>query len=471
MKKILSILAIGTCTLVQAQTLDNMLDLTSVQTHGTARYTALGGAFTALGNDISGLHYNPAGIGVFRRDHINFSFGIQGTTSNTTYGGVSDNDLRANILFENLGFVKTFKGKGNNSFAFGLSYVKKANFDRNVRASTVNSQGETLADFWFLNAQGATPEELLNDGWLEERLAYDNFLFDLDSSGTIGIANFTTDASINQSYVIDKTGGSHDFAVSFGGRYKRYLNWGVSLNVPYTSTYTISTYRESGFAANSDLNNHFIVREEGFSATGINANFGIIFTPAQWVRLAASYQTPTPYRYFSNYTIDATTAFNNGDQFNAEPFVSNDAGRMLTPAVLRAGLAFVVGKAGFISASYERSDLDNSSTDFDFDQTQINNNLGVRETFRLGAELRLQQYFLRGGYVYTSNPFQGDAAFYENRNMYTGGVGYRTKNYAFNISYVQSQTNRNLATYGTDSNDLVEDLSQGNLVLGLSVMF
>ena len=37
---------------------------------GTARFMSMGGAFTALGGDISTLSQNPAGIGVFRASEM-----------------------------------------------------------------------------------------------------------------------------------------------------------------------------------------------------------------------------------------------------------------------------------------------------------------------------------------------------------------------------------------------------------------
>ena len=37
---------------------------------GTARFMSMGGAFTALGGDISTLSQNPAGIGVFRTSEM-----------------------------------------------------------------------------------------------------------------------------------------------------------------------------------------------------------------------------------------------------------------------------------------------------------------------------------------------------------------------------------------------------------------
>ena len=42
---------------------------------GTARYVGMGGALGALGADISVISWNPAGIGLYRKNDIAFTFG------------------------------------------------------------------------------------------------------------------------------------------------------------------------------------------------------------------------------------------------------------------------------------------------------------------------------------------------------------------------------------------------------------
>ena len=51
---------------VSAQNVDDALRYSQIFYGGTARFMSMGGAFTAIGGDISSLSQNPAGIGVFR---------------------------------------------------------------------------------------------------------------------------------------------------------------------------------------------------------------------------------------------------------------------------------------------------------------------------------------------------------------------------------------------------------------------
>ena len=51
---------------IKAQNVDDALRYSQIFYGGSARFNSMGGAFTALGGDISTLNQNPAGLGVFR---------------------------------------------------------------------------------------------------------------------------------------------------------------------------------------------------------------------------------------------------------------------------------------------------------------------------------------------------------------------------------------------------------------------
>ncbi len=60
--------------------------------YGTARSMAMGGAFGALGGDISGISVNPAGIGIYRSSEIVGTFGFSNQKS--TVGSLSRSKKR-----------------------------------------------------------------------------------------------------------------------------------------------------------------------------------------------------------------------------------------------------------------------------------------------------------------------------------------------------------------------------------------
>ena len=61
---------------VSAQSAVDAYTLSQNETRGTARFMAMGGAFTALGGDLSTLNQNPAGIGVYRGSDVGFTLDV-----------------------------------------------------------------------------------------------------------------------------------------------------------------------------------------------------------------------------------------------------------------------------------------------------------------------------------------------------------------------------------------------------------
>ena len=54
---------------INAQYVSDGLRYSSGETQGTARFKAMGGAFGALGGDISAISINPASAAIFNRSH------------------------------------------------------------------------------------------------------------------------------------------------------------------------------------------------------------------------------------------------------------------------------------------------------------------------------------------------------------------------------------------------------------------
>ena len=57
--------------MIYAQTETEILNYSRLSYAGSARAAAMGGAFGALGGDISSWNLNPAAVGVFRKSSVN----------------------------------------------------------------------------------------------------------------------------------------------------------------------------------------------------------------------------------------------------------------------------------------------------------------------------------------------------------------------------------------------------------------
>merc|ERR1712054_514004 len=92
MKRILTFIMVLACTLASAQTIDDVLRYSTENLQGTARFQAMGGAFGALGGDLSALNVNPAGSAVFNYSEIGFT----GTNYNRNNDAFFGNSVRNN---------------------------------------------------------------------------------------------------------------------------------------------------------------------------------------------------------------------------------------------------------------------------------------------------------------------------------------------------------------------------------------
>ncbi|MDR0738411.1 MAG: hypothetical protein LBF39_04985, partial [Prevotellaceae bacterium] len=120
------VLTIGVVNSAKAQGAWDGLILSQTQYEGSARFTAMGGAFAALGGEFTTLSINPAGIGVYRNSEFTFSLAFNHGNTDAGYLGNTVNDSYAKLSVNNLGIV--FGGiranEGLVSFNWGVGYNK-----------------------------------------------------------------------------------------------------------------------------------------------------------------------------------------------------------------------------------------------------------------------------------------------------------------------------------------------------------
>lgn len=118
----------------------------------------------------------------------------------------------------------------------------------------------------------------------------------------------------------------------------------------------------------------------------------------------------------------------------------------------------MIGNRALISADIDYVDYSTTklSIDQNGDQDIINsNNNTIRNNYkeavnyRVGGEFKVDDYVsLRAGYGFKGSPVQGASKF--ETNYYTGGIGYRIKNYFLDAAFQRVQTNTELAPYILD---------------------
>lgn len=464
MKKI-SILAIalGITLTTQAQNFEDVVRFSRQPNSGTARSAAMGGAFGALGGDLSAISKNPAGIGVFRKSEIGFTPFVNVATTKSGAGAPA----RTSFQLGDLGAVIThyspaFDWKGIN---FSVNYSNLNNFNRNTR-QVIGSSYNSFTDALAAQSYG-TPTDYL-DGYTTG-LAYDAFLinFHEDEKGQIYYTS-VLDLSDVHEYVaqvknIEEDGYQGEYTFAFGTNYKDKLYLGMSIGIQSIYYKMNSTYVEApDLDSPSELDYYSFQEYKKMSGVGTNLKFGMIYRPIPELRIGAAIHTPTWYsmnydmstRFISEFitkTDDRT-----GREYDYYDIPSYDFSvdyDMRTPWRAVLSIATILGQKAIISADYEyikytNAEYQNASDDHDYNLENADIKAYLRPThnFRAGAEYRLNSLFsLRAGYAFWDSPYYEAVKKSNNRiQSVSAGVGFNMGAFycdaAFVHKYMKNQT-------------------------------
>lgn len=496
MKKVLLVLimtlAIGG---VNGQTIDNINLLNTRGLHGTARYTAMGGAFTALGNDLSAIHINPAAAAVFRQGTAGVSFGFQNQYDETSFLEAKNESSNFRFLFENAGFVSSF-GKAKTPFVLSVTANKIADFNSNFSVTGVNRfdantrTGITLGEYWLDGASGMDGVrgldvfQMEDQGFLQEASATDALVIATDTDGVAFGLEYAFDDASDVSYVFEERGYSDEIQISLGSRLSDRLFYGLSLGFPYMNYSTRSVIKESGFSDSSYTHSYSLNQFNEVRANGFNIKLGIILKPLQMLRIGASYQSPTWYgvREYYSFRVDGFSA--NGTVSGYEYAFDDINYGLTTPAIYRAGAALVLLRSLVVSLDYEYTDARNinlTSRDaynyLEAEQDYINV-ANASQTLKAGAELRIGQVFLRGGARYRQSNFNEPDYFISDDWNYSAGLGFANKDFSLDLAYTLNRYTRNFYVHPflEDDNNpsralAGDDISKGNLIVSASFNF
>ncbi len=502
----LPLLAIG-------QTAFDAYQMSRYDLRGTARFMSMGGAFGALGGDLSTLNQNPGGIGVYRKSEIGFTLDIemQSTSAKSTLDNMTQN--KTNALVNNFGYVGSAY-TGNDImpiFNWGFSYNRAASFNRRYKG-TVDMNG-SLSNYiaGYTTADGWTGDHLSNSDenfwdrnhapWLSI-LAYNSFMINPVSGTnqynglwqdgkTYGVADFDVE---EQGYV-------DEYEINLGGNISNTVYWGIGLgisDIDYKQYVYYEEYLNNALLPIVDNDGQVVAgqptatpNDVGFgldsrkhiSGTGFNFKAGVIVRPINELRLGFAIHTPTYYNLTQNNDgiVDYGYGYSDGvlkPGYVGSPIESYDW-KLRTPWRMIVSAATVIGSNAIISVDYEYRPYQNMTTKFgDGDNVtdvngDIKNYYKAANIIRLGAEYRLSKNLsIRAGYAYESNP-TGTEVKNDNLTVFTSGpydtgttpsytldnstqyitcgVGYHYKNFYADAAYVHKSRKSEFHPYTGDN--------------------
>lgn len=449
---------------------------------GTARSMAMGGAFGALGADLSTASTNPAGIGVFKHSNLSFSPSVLMTNVDAKFNGTLATNDKLSMMFNNAGFTFGIKNKDNTLKAvnFAVGYNRYNNFAQNYSISGTNDKGSML-DAFMLDANGNSVDNLDN---FSTYRAWDTYLLDLVDTmpGTTDYINpLWWYGTPKYGQTVSKTGqvkgGAGETFFTSSVNINNFLYLGATIGLQTFNYNSMTTYSEQYTNDNDTILKSFSYTEYlNDNGTGVNFKAGFLLRPFDFVRLGGAFHSPTYFDIDDKYSTSMESNWvkpdNNG---NLDYQSSTDENyynfHLLTPMRLLGNLGFIVGNFGLISFDYEYADYSSmrlSANDYMFtDENQnIRDQFQATNNFKAGAELRLGMVSLRGGYAYFGNPYKN--ASYE-KTQITGGIGFSSQNIYIDFAYIHDVQKYNVYLYDGYKDEPVPEVTNTRGIINVTM--
>ncbi|MCC5930292.1 MAG: hypothetical protein JJU28_13670 [Cyclobacteriaceae bacterium] len=483
---------------------------------GSARIQGMGGAQVALGGDISSALSNPAGLGFYNRSEFSFTPSVNTLNNRSTYLGNQTNDMRTRFNIDNLGVVfnrtrPDHKPGAWRGGSFAISYSKVAEYNSNVFFSGMNPYNDIIDMFvQQANFQDVNPNQL---GGLPRR-AFDTYMIsefnDVFSTPQGEVASPfyertffwefpNEDFPTRQSEQIETRGSQNYLSFAGGGNFDDLIYIGAGLNISTLNFIQSKFYREE-YPTGSIMQRTSLSETLELDGTGISGSFGVIGRIMDNMTLGVSLITPTYYLFNETYFSRLQAIYNNfnmrdyadlflanedliipadpapGYQFTFLDYEENVTLRtensdisdsdffewnLTTPMRINGGLAYFLGKSGFITADIEYVDYSTMNIRGRgvslFDQNQrARSNFTNTINLRFGGEWRISSFRARAGFASFGDPYRSRAGSGDGnrtRQVVSLGGGYRSNTFFIDLAAVTTFANSLYAPYTVDAVD------------------
>jgi hypothetical protein len=439
---------------------------------GTARNQAIGGASGSLGGEFSTLFGNPAGLGFYKTDELVITPGYNLYNNKNTYkGNLSKSELNKFNLGAS-GVIFAFDNYPTHTvrnFTIGIGVNRSADFNNQVSYSGLNKTSsyseKYLEELIHNNVQD--PNRAADSYPYGSSLAFNTYWIDTISGANGSVAGYRSLApvltGVNQRNTISSSGGVTDIAFGGAVNLRDKLFFGGTLTVPVLNYDRNSVFKETDATGSTTNNFASATVNENLRTTGygLNAKFGVIYKPVEYVRLGLAIHSPTFYELTDKYSTEIITDLEGYGgagikKQSSLDFNNNEPGKfkynLSTPWRVIASGSYVFREVenvkrqrAFITADIEYinykaasfSAYDNSDTSATGYFKELNNVIDQQYkgalNVRLGGELKFNTVMFRLGGAYYGKPYRNEKA---NKVKLSGGLGYRNKGFFADLTYV-----------------------------------
>lgn len=342
-----------------------------------------------------------------------------------------------------------------------ISFNQKSDLNKALRITGYNEYSSRINEF-STTANGLTIDDL---NGFSDYLAYQTFLIDTLGSTT----QYETAAQTigqNQYENILESGYINDIDISLSGAYKDFLFVGLSVGLSEIAFSQYNEYIEDGF--DNTLNNYEFGNLQSFnynqslSVTGQGMNFkiGAIVKPSYFMRLGWAYHSKTYNSLQETYETNLQTVFinnNSEERWAATSPLNYFEYQLNTPSKSIASIGIIIQKRGFLTFDYETvnyssANLNSTIYQFNNENNNIFNLYRKTQNIKMGAEIKIQNIGIRGGYAIFGSPFK-DGLNDGTKEYVSGGIGFQKDQYFIDIALIHSMSEEEHPLYGNVGND------------------
>jgi len=490
MKRYLTFISLSLCLIGSAQNINDVLRYSKENIQGTARFQAMGGAFGALGGDLSALNANPAGSAVFNNSLISISGTNYFRDNDASYNGTVRNTTLSDVDFNQIGGAFVFRNTNDNSdwkkFTIAFNYDVVENFDNEFYSSGNSNQG---VDNYFLNFAQNVPfgsiliqeGEFIEDAYLDigssqgfkdqqAFLGYYGGILDplSNEDGNVDYISNAAYTNVNQEFSRSSVGYNSKFTLNAASQYSENLYLGASINIHDVLYDQYDEFTETGYSTDSEIQRTTFDNFLRTQGNGFSFSLGAIARLNEVVRLGGSYQSPTWYRLTDDFSqrINSDLADEDIDFINFDIINLFETYTVKTPAKLTGSMALIFGKNGLISFDYGYQDFSNAELrpknddSFQTVNSEISNDLAAVSTFRLGGEYRIKMFSLRAGYRFEQSPYANGNTIDDLNGISTGiGFNFGGSKLDFAINRTEQDVNESLFSTGISTPAMVNRIN------------
>ena len=384
---------------------------------GTAKSMALGGAMGAIGADMTAICINPAGMGVYRSNELAMSMGLADNTSQSTYYGNKESlQSKAIVNIPNIGYVST-KEKSNYGklrfTQFGISLNRTNDYNSIAFASGFNPNSSLMDNYLGQIPQDYNPDYFRDDFPYTLYPAWEAMLLDIFNDT---LSSPVPQGNIQQEQTKSFKGRSEEWTFAFSANYSERFFIGASLGLDHIKRTGTKIHTEYTTEASPETSFQELEFTENITsnAWGVNLKLGAIYYLTTWMRIGASYHTPTLFSFDESWKTITEAYYTSDNYYNnyyyKPSLISEYNYDFLSPQKFIGSLAFIINHRGLISIdadvmNYRRAKFDCKDFDYSFVNQEIKDIYKTTLNFRLGTEWQYKNVYFRGGCAYYGSPF------------------------------------------------------------------